>query len=396
MRAQSVAKAVLVVALLVLAVAAGREGAVLTRSTAQAATAQAAPPPTSTSVAHHSSPSVRGEITAIKGDTWSLTATDGSKITVTLTAQTVFGTGQAPADRAQFTVGTTVAITGPRGADTVTANRIIMPIARPSATPTPPPSTTPTPMSTPPAPTTCAASAGLNHAVAYADARGEQAAVAVYDTETGAHSSAGDADAEYSSASVMKVFVAADLLLTNQMTGNTESTAYQMITASDDDATDTLYGLVGGDAVITTIADHYGITNLGSPPADTGQWGETKITADGLVHLYAKLKADPAVWPWLSNAMSNTTRDGTDGTDQFFGIPSASQDWSVKQGWMTGLGPGSNYNSTGYVDGNRYAVAILTYGSVSQYGQHMSDTLTQAAKDVLPDGVPGGLSAPCP
>jgi len=43
------------------------------------------------------------------------------------------------------------------------------------------------------------------------------------------------------------------------------------------------------------------------------------------------------VWPWLSKAMANTTRDGTDGTDQFFGIPSASQDWAVKQGWMTGL-----------------------------------------------------------
>ena len=51
-------------------------------------------------------------------------------------------------------------------------------------------------------------------------------------------------------------------------------------------------------------------------------------------------KADPTVWPWLSKAMATTTRDGTDGTDQFFGIPSASQDWGVKQGWMTGLGPG--------------------------------------------------------
>ncbi len=51
-------------------------------------------------------------------------------------------------------------------------------------------------------------------------------------------------------------------------------------------------------------------------------------------------KAEPTVWPWLSKAMANTTRDGTDGTDQFFGIPSVSQDWVVKQGWMTGLGAG--------------------------------------------------------
>jgi len=236
----------------------------------------------------------------------------------------------------------------------------------------------------------------VRQALAYASQRGERASVAVYDTVTGAYTAGGDADTVYSSASVVKVLVSTDLLLTGQMTGDTASTAYQMITASDDEDADALYGLVGGDSVITTIAVHYGIANLGSPPADTGQWGETQITADGLVHLYAKLKADPLVWPWLSDAMSNTTRVGTDGADQFFGIPSAAADWAVKQGWMTGLGPGSTYNSTGYVDGNRYAVAILTYGSVAQYGEYMSNTITQMAKDMMPSGVIGAPTAHCP
>ncbi|MGZ4559400.1 MAG: serine hydrolase [Mycobacteriaceae bacterium] len=236
----------------------------------------------------------------------------------------------------------------------------------------------------------------LNQALAYATGRGEQAAIAVYDTETGTYTAAGNTDELYSSASVVKVFIATDLLLTGQMTGDTASLAYKMVTASDDDAADSLYGLVGGDSVITTIADHYGITNLGSPPADTGQWGETTITADGLVHLYAKLKADPKVWPWLSVAMSNTTQVGTDGTDQYFGIPSATQDWAVKQGWMTGLGPGSTYNSTGYVENDRYAIAILTFGSANQYGSYMSNTITQTAKYTLPGGVVGATPATCP
>jgi len=242
----------------------------------------------------------------------------------------------------------------------------------------------------------CAVNAEVRQALAYASSRGERAAVAVDDTATGAYTAAGDADGQYSSASVIKVLVATDLLLTGQMSGDTASTAYQMIAASDDDDADALYGLVGGDSVITTIAAHYGIPNLGSPPADTGQWGETKITADGLVHVYAKLKADPQVWPWLSDAMSNATRRGTDGTDQFFGIPSAAADWAVKQGWMTGLGPGSTYDSTGYVDGNRYAVVILTYGSVAHYGQYMSNTITQMAKDTMPSGVIGAPTADCP
>ena len=62
---------------------------------------------------------------------------------------------------------------------------------------------------------------------------------------------------------------------------------------------------------------------------------------------------------------------------------------------MTGLGPGSVYNTTGYVDDTRYAVVILSYGSVSQYGPYMSSTITQIARDVLPGGVPGGTSTPC-
>jgi len=105
--------------------------------------------------------------------------------------------------------------------------------------------------------------------VAYASTRDVQASLAVYDTATGTYTSAGDADAEYSTASVVKVLIATELLLTDQMNGDTASTASLMVSASDDDAADALYGLVGGDSVVTTIADHYGITNLGSPPADT-------------------------------------------------------------------------------------------------------------------------------
>jgi hypothetical protein len=62
----------------------------------------------------------------------------------------------------------------------------------------------------------------------------------------------------------------------------------------------------------------------------------------------------------------------------------------VKQGWMTSLGPGSTYNSTGYVDGGRYVVVLLTYGSAAQYGPPMAGTITQMARIVLPGKVPGG------
>ena len=382
----------------------GREVAVLTHTSAQASAAPptAAPAPAaSAGVPTHTSPSTHGAITAIDGDHWTVVTTDRSTVTVVLDGRTLFGTATKPGARKDFAVGTRVAVAGARSGDTVHADRITMAASgTASTTPTPTATTTPTstPSAAPSAPvvaTSCPVGPGLSQALAYASSRGERSSLAVFDTATGTYTAAGDADAQYSSASVVKVFIATDLLLTDQMHGDTASTAYQIITASDDDATDNLYGLVGGDSVITTVAEHYGISNLGSPPPGTGQWGETRTTADGLVHLYAKLKADPTVWPWLSKAMANTTRDGTDGTDQFFGIPSASQDWAVKQGWMTGLGPGSVYNTTGYVDDTRYAVVILSYGSVSQYGQYMASTITQMARDVLPGGVPGGTSTPC-
>lgn len=348
---------------------------VLETRTHQAAALPARPSATVTGPTtghHHVSPSVRGEITVIDGDTWTVRENDGSVLTVDLGAHTIFGTSARPASRVGLNVGSRVAVVGTRVGDTVRADRVVTPVSSRGPGVTPTPATTPAPTT---ALKTCAVNAGLAQAVSYAASQGERSAAAHYDTETGSYLAAGGTDTDFSTASVVKVFIAAELLLTGQMTGDTASTAYQMI---------------------TTIANHYGISDLGSPPADTGQWGETQVTADGLVHLYAKLKADPVVWPWLSNAMANATQDGTDGTDQCFGIPSAAASWSVKQGWMTGLGPGSTYNSTGFVDGNRYALVILTSGSTAQYGQYMAETITEMAKDVLLGGHVGTPTPACP
>jgi len=417
-------KAALIVAVLLVVFATVKAAAATTgpaRSAASPAPTTSAAAPTAAPAPRHASPSARGQITAIDGDSWTISTAEDAAVTVALNGQTAFGTHSAPAVREQFTVGTRVAVTGPLSGNTVRAERVIIagthspgkPPSPTAPTPTAPTPTAPTPPAptppapTPPAPTPtaptippavnrCAVDTGLNQAAAYASTRDVQAALAVYDTATGTYTSAGDADAEYSTASVVKVLIATELLLTDQMNGDTASTASLMVSASDDDAADALYGLVGGDSVVTTIADHYGTTNLGSPPADTGQWGETKVTAEGLVHLYAKLKADPQVWPWLSTAMAATTRVAADGTDQYFGIAAVARNWAVKQGWMTGLGPGATYASTGYVDGGRYAVAILTYGSADQYGQYMSDTITQMARDLLPGGVLGAPTSSCP
>lgn len=194
---------------------------------------------------------------------------------------------------------------------------------------------------------------------------GLRAGVAVLDIRTGRFYGAGEVDAQFATASVVKVLIAAYLLANHEMTGPTADLAYSMITRSDDDAADVLWIKAGGPALEPWVARHYGIPDLGSPNSIPGRWGNTHVTPRGLVELYAKLRSDPDVWPWLGRAMRHATRIAKDGTDQFFGLPAIAPGAAVKQGWA--LGSADNpadavIDTTGYLDRDRYAVAILTEG----------------------------------
>lgn len=348
----------------------GREG-----STAPAAAATA-----------HASPSVRGTVTTVEADRWRVTTEAGDEVTVVLAADTRYGSRRMPATREQFVVGTHVAVVGDLAEGAVGARRVLATAtaAAPSPMPTTPSVVAPTAAS-------CATTAAVRAAVDAGAGRVERVGVAVTDTVSGATTVAGD-PGQFASASLVKVLLATQLLLTGRMTGDTDTLARAMISASDDDAADALYDLAGGDAVVDLVAGHYGIADLGSPPPEPGQWGLTGLTAAGLARLYVALEADPVVWPWLSAAMAATTQVAEDGTDQWFGIPSATPAWAVKQGWMVGLGPGSTYHSTGLVDG-RWVVVLMAYGTEDQYGDELAGTVTAMAQALLPAGaVPDG---PC-
>ena len=101
-----------------------------------------APPAASTPVAGNEQ-GVRGQITAIRATTWTVTTAKGKAFTVTVGPQTVYGTKAAPATAAQFPVGTMVRVTGPRTGATVTATRITLGKAKTAPTATPVPATPP-------------------------------------------------------------------------------------------------------------------------------------------------------------------------------------------------------------------------------------------------------------
>jgi hypothetical protein len=229
----------------------------------------------------------------------------------------------------------------------------------------------------------------LTAAARYARSHGYHIGISVYDTKTGGIADAGDARGAFASESIVKVFIAARLLVEGRMHGSTRRAAYKMITQSDDAIASSLYGSVGGDSLINWVKAHYDVPGLGSPPHRAGWWGNTHITPHGLVRLYAKLKADRKVSPWLLDAMHHATRYGSDGFYQFFGIPSATQHAAIKQGWGTDFDPpgaSADQNTTGFVNHDRYAVAILARGPVSTYGSAIGSMLTHVARIVLPNG----------
>lgn len=256
--------------------------------------------------------------------------------------------------------------------------------ATPSQTESPLAKTAPSPARVP------VGGAGIQAAADYATSRGYRAGVAVLDTKTGKLWGASEHSARFASESVVKVFVATRLLLTGQLTGDRADTAFRMIAQSDDGAMDALYGFAGADQVTPWIAEHYDIPDLGAPPAQVGWWSNAKITAAGLVRFYAKVKADPKVWPWLSKAMHAATEYGSDGTYQFFGLKQADPNAAIKQGWGQDdddWSAASDFNSTGFVNSDRYAVAILVKGPPYEYNSGTPATVTGIAKRLMPGGV---------
>jgi hypothetical protein len=232
-------------------------------------------------------------------------------------------------------------------------------------------------------------------AVGYARSHGVDAAVAVLDERTGRLYHSGPYRTRFGSASVMKLFIATKLLATGQMHGATARTAYNMITRSDDAAARALLPRVGGTSVVTWVAHRYHIPFLGGPTHIAWCFGNTQITAKGIVYFYRRMQRDGRVAPWLMHALRQHARHGSDGTDQSFGIPStARRGAAVKQGWggrCSANDNGSVINTTGVVGRGRYAVAILTQTRRSRangraYNAYEAAVVNRMAHMILPGG----------
>lgn len=258
------------------------------------------------------------------------------------------------------------------------------PTAHPAraATTTPAPTTTPTPI-VPPTPEVDWGPAVKTAAAAVSG----DLALAVYDQSQGSMLVQYHPDQRFYTESVVKLLIGLDSL----DRGGSVATVGEMLARSDDGVATRLWDEDGGRSIVTRMAAKIGLAD--TTPPNSGEWGDTRTTANDLVAVYQYVldSAPKAERTAVLAALHKATRVAADGTDQYFGIPDAvgsGQPWGVKQGWAC-CEPGWVLNTTGLVGpDDRFIVVALTShdnGGGSAVRATDSAQLTRAIKALLPD-----------
>jgi hypothetical protein len=164
-------------------------------------------------------------------------------------------------------------------------------------------------------------------------------------------------DAGYTSASVVKLLIAFEALKQGVRT----DLVRRMLSRSDDDIASQLWSKLGGPDIVSRWAATIGLSGT-RPPADPGRWGDTRITASSVVKIYNYLldKASAADRSVVLAALRGATNYGSDGFDQYFGIPAAAGQtpWAIKQGWSC-CRPGRTLHTTGLLGENSERVIVV-------------------------------------
>ena len=178
------------------------------------------------------------------------------------------------------------------------------------------------------------------------------AGVAVFDRQTGQFVHQQDADQRFRSASVVKLLIALDFFARRgpeyDVPPDDGKRLEVMLRSSDDDAASYYWDELGGAAIVERMVARLGLNDTAGPPAThPGFWGYVAISAADTVRIYRYIldRAPQPVRAYVMDLLHTPTRYGTDGFDQFFGIPSVfDPDFSIKQGW-SGFHGSSGYQS---------------------------------------------------
>lgn len=235
----------------------------------------------------------------------------------------------------------------------------------------------------------------MQQATADAAASGANITTAVVDRSTGQTVSSGG-DTPFPIASVVKLFIADDLLLQASENAAPLSTADRealdvMLSASDDSAAQMFWDRNGGDAIISRIVARYGLS--GTTPPYNGKWDVTQSTANDLIRYYSMLLDGTGGLPRgqaevILDNLERFTPTGIDGYPQRFGIPEGlyAEQVAVKQGWFCCWNGGNQLHVSSGTIGpdHRYVMVISSLDPTSEATARAN--ITQAVQKIFPDG----------
>lgn len=236
--------------------------------------------------------------------------------------------------------------------------------------------------------------ARIQQATEEAAARGATLSVAILDRTTHQLVSNGNTHI-IATASVAKLFIADELLL-RESAGKATLSAEDhhaldiMLRSSDDGAAEQFWDRDGGNAIVTQVANRYGLTST-TPPSD-GHWWNTISSARDLIRYYEMLLNGSGGLPperarVILNDLARSTATGVDGYPQRFGIPDGlyAEPVAVKQGWMCCIGSDWMHLSTGVIGADhRYIMVIESLQSADDATAR--ETITDAVKTMFPNG----------
>lgn len=237
--------------------------------------------------------------------------------------------------------------------------------------------------------------ARVKQAFADAAASGAEIDTVVLDRTTGQIASSG-ASSSFPIASVVKLFIADDLLLQESegkttLSPDDRAALDRMLRSSDDSAAQMFWDRSGGDAIIARVKARYGLGGTTAPW--NGHWDVTTSTAGDLVRYYDMLLNGSGGLPpeqadIILGNLAQSTPTGLDGYPQRFGIPDGlyGEPVAVKQGWFCCWNGGNQLHvSTGVIGHDRrYVMAIGSLDPTSEAAAR--DNITQAVKTIFPGG----------
>ena len=231
-------------------------------------------------------------------------------------------------------------------------------------------------------------------ATSEAAAKGADITAVVLDRSTRSRVTNGN-DRDIAIASVVKLFIADDMLLRGPPLSPDDKKLFEsMLRSSDDSAAQVFWDRNGGSAIVARVARRYG---LGGTWAN-GKWFNTISTAADLVRYYDMMLSGAGGLPMdkadmIVDNLAQSSPTGIDGMmpggvyPQRFGIPEGlyAEPVAVKQGWMCCVGSDWMHLSTGIIGADhRYVMAIASDQPAGADAARA--TITQAVKTMFPGG----------